>query len=149
VKTLRSFAYAGRGFLGLLRAETNFRIEMAVAECVFAGLILLGFPRLITAFAVLMTGLVLSAEAVNTAVEKALDALGERRGAIGRAKDAAASAVLLLAAASLVLGVWLAWPLRSELAHRASQTPVGLILLAMLVALTLFVPAVRSGRGRT
>lgn len=117
--------------------EPNFRVELAVAEIVFFGLVLLGFPVLLTSFAVLMTGLVLSAEAVNSAVEKALDLLGERSEAIGRVKDVAASAVLLLSAASLTLGVILAWPRRTELLHRAGAAPFGLAALAAALLLTL------------
>ncbi|MBR3621398.1 MAG: diacylglycerol kinase family protein [Clostridia bacterium] len=65
-----------------------------------------------TEFAVLVAlcALVLSLEAVNTAVERAVDLASENISELARAaKDAAAGAVLISAAASVICGIIILW----------------------------------------
>jgi diacylglycerol kinase len=63
------------------------------------------------AILVLTIGLVFTAEAVNTAVEAAVDALGGAYSLPAKhAKDAAAAAVLVAAAASIAVGLVLFVP---------------------------------------
>ncbi len=107
---LRGFVYAGRGIWYCLRRERNFRIHLTVGAYVllFAGY----FPLTRSEWAVLLLtlGLVPTAEAINTAIEKAVDtATSERRETARIAKDAAAGAVLLAALAAVAVGAALFW----------------------------------------
>jgi len=100
--------YALKGLLHATRAERNMRIHAAAA----VGAIALGVYGRITPaewlWVLLAIALVIGAEAVNTAIERVVDlTVGTAREPLaGQAKDAAAGAVLVLAAFSLVvLGV--------------------------------------------
>jgi diacylglycerol kinase len=106
---LLSFGHAFRGLARLSR-ETNARIHaLATVVVVSVGYFLRLAPLewALIAFAI---GLVLSAEALNTAVESLADAVvQERHPLIGAAKDLGAAAVLIaaltaVAIAALVLG---------------------------------------------
>jgi len=97
--------YALQGLVHAARAERNMRIHLAAA----AGAVALGVYGRITAaewlWVALAIALVISAEAVNTAIERVVDlTVGTAREPLaGQAKDAAAGAVLVLAAFSLVV----------------------------------------------
>ncbi|HEX5100659.1 MAG TPA: diacylglycerol kinase family protein [Polyangiaceae bacterium] len=106
---LRSFGHALRGLVRLTR-ETNARIHaLATVVVLWAGyfLQLAALEWALIAFAI---GLVLSAEALNTAVESLADAaVPEPHPLVGAAKDLGAAAVLIaalaaVAIAALVLG---------------------------------------------
>ena len=103
---LHSFKYAFSGFIDLLREESNARIHCIVAVLV----VIAGFLfRLSTAewigiaFAI---GLVISAEAFNTAIERLADVVQpEQDSRIRDVKDLAAAAVLLCALAAAAVGL--------------------------------------------
>ncbi len=108
---LAAFRYAFQGLEYLFRSQPNARIH-AVAT---AGVVALGLwlHLSLTAWAllVLAMGLVWSAEALNTAIEAAVDlaspAIHPRAKA---AKDVAAAGVLLAAVAAAVVGVLVLGP---------------------------------------
>ena len=107
----RSFAFAGAGIWHVARNEPNAWIHIAATVLALgAGILLRISPddwRWI-AFAIVA---VWSAEAFNTAIEKACDLLSpgfnER---VRIAKDAAAGAVLLVAIGAAVIGRLTFWP---------------------------------------
>lgn len=101
----KSFTYAWKGIVTLVRDEHNARIHLAVAAvAVLAGLVFHISPLEWVAV-VLCIGLVLAAEAFNSAVEAVCDRFGaERHPLVGKAKDVAAAAVLMLAVASVIVG---------------------------------------------
>lgn len=101
----KSFTYAWKGIVTLVRDEHNVRIHLAVAAvAVLAGLVFHVSPLEWVAV-VLCIGLVLAAEAFNSAVEAVCDRFGaERHPLVGKAKDVAAAAVLMLAVASVIVG---------------------------------------------
>jgi diacylglycerol kinase (ATP) len=106
MRLLRAIQFAGRGLAQALRRERNLRIQTAVALIV----LFLGWRSGLSpqdwALLALATGLVLSAELMNTAVEALADALHpERHPGIGLAKDIAAAAVLLAALTALSVGL--------------------------------------------
>ena len=115
----RSFAHAGAGLAHVLATQHNARIHALATLAVLALGLLLGVSRLEWCLLVAAIAAVWAAEAHNTALESLADALKPERDAqVGRAKDAAAGAVLAasLGAAAiglLVLGprLW-AWLLR-------------------------------------
>ena len=95
-------------FKGLRKAwaERNFRIELTVAVLVvIAGFVLhLSAMEFVALF--LAIGLVLGAEAMNTAVERLSDVVSPNRQAeIEAVKDIMAGAVLLSAVSAAVIGL--------------------------------------------
>ncbi len=135
-----SFRHAFRGVVDTAVHQRNMRIH--VVSGILVALVASGVPlgtteQLALAFCVF---LVLSAEVANSALEALVDlASRERHDRARAAKDAAAGAVLVLAACSvLVLAVVLVhvWP---EIAARRSavfrQAALGLPLAALAAAL--------------
>lgn len=102
----KSFLFAAKGIRTLFASERNFRIQVAIAFFV----ILLGLIFQLTltewALVVLAIGLVLVAEAINTAIEKLADIVRpEQHSGIGVVKDVAAAGSLLAAIAAAVTGL--------------------------------------------
>ena len=101
-----SFAWSIQGIGAFFRSERNARIEGVVA----IGVIIAGFVFRIDRYewmaVTFAIGLVLAAEAFNTALEVLADAVHpERHPLVGRAKDIAAGAVLIAAIAAIVIGL--------------------------------------------
>jgi diacylglycerol kinase len=107
---LVSFADAARGIRELLR-EPNAQVQALVALAVAALGLWLDVGRRDWALLVLAIGLVLSAEAMNTALEALADRVApERHPLVAKAKDVAAGAVLIAALAAAVLGLLVLGP---------------------------------------
>ena len=104
-----SFGHALRGLARLTR-ETSARIHALATVVVLSVSYFLQLASLEWALIAFAIGLVLSAEALNTAVESLADAaVPERHPLVGAAKDLGAAAVLIAALtataiAALVLG---------------------------------------------
>ena len=142
----RSFRYAGRGIARSVRSERNLRIHL----CAVLFVLLTGaFERLSAAqwaAELLCCALVIALELVNTALESVCDALcPEKNDDIGRAKDAAAGAVL--AAAVFSVAVWVVILLRGDgnlarlrEAFSRAALPCLLVLWAAASALVVFLP---------
>jgi diacylglycerol kinase (ATP) len=107
----RSFAFAWNGLAEAAVRERNFRIHLALG--VLAGVFAARAPLVAAERALLLLciGLVLAAEATNSALEAVVD-LASPRWSEGarRAKDAAAGAVLALAGGSVLVLAAVAWP---------------------------------------
>jgi len=87
-------------------SERNFRIQMAAAAFAIATVLWLQPPLLWAALVAVMIGLVLAAELVNSALERALDGLHPEHAEFVRiAKDCTAAAVLVLSVTSVVVFV--------------------------------------------
>jgi diacylglycerol kinase len=104
-KRIQAFRFAFKGLLDVWRTQANMRIHAAAA----AAAIALGFCFQITAvewcIVALAIGAVLIAEAINTALEYLTDlASPDIHPLAGKAKDAAAAAVLIAAAVSVAIG---------------------------------------------
>lgn len=105
MKLVRSFIYAGNGIKYCFKNEPNFRIHLLAIIVV----IIMGFSfRINTTEWVFVIGcctIVTSAEMLNTALEKICDLISkETHPLIKTAKDAAAGAVLICAAGSVLIG---------------------------------------------
>ncbi len=105
-KYIRSFGYAFSGIKKVFLAERNFRFHTLAAILVVS----LGFILNITItewlFVVLAIGLVITAEALNTAIEKLVDMVSPQKNTnAGWIKDVAAGAVLLASICALVIGL--------------------------------------------
>ncbi|MFZ5650096.1 MAG: diacylglycerol kinase family protein [Bacillota bacterium] len=103
---LKSFACAVKGIIWVAASQRNMKIHLAAAVAVLVAAIRFQINYLEAALVFLAIALVMVAEMVNTAVEKAVDLVTlEYHPLAGRAKDAAAGAVLLAAFFSAVIGL--------------------------------------------
>jgi diacylglycerol kinase len=112
----KSFKYALNGFILLIKTERNFQI---IVGCMMVTL-LVGFSldyfhqhltRFEWAVLWLAMGLVFVSEALNTALEKALDTLHpEHHVGVGKSKDMAAGATLVASTIALVVGAYILLP---------------------------------------
>lgn len=103
-----AFRVAFAGLAAVWQTSGNFRLEVGVGvlALVLALLLQTGVAAVLT-----LCALVLSLELMNSALEAAVDlASPELHPLAGRAKDAAAAAVLLAALLSVVVGLWLFGP---------------------------------------
>lgn len=111
VRVGRSFGHAWAGVVHVAYTQPNWRIHLAAALAVMAAAVALGVPTGELSILALTVGLVLVAEAVNTAIERAVDAQGGPLSIAGKhAKDAAAGAVLLSAITAVVVGALIFGP---------------------------------------
>jgi diacylglycerol kinase (ATP) len=103
---LKSFAYALRGVVQLVRTQPNARVHLLATLLVCAAGVYFSLGRMEWLWLIVAIVLVWSAEAFNTALEELADAVHpEQHPGIGRAKDAAAAAVLIAALGAAVIGV--------------------------------------------
>lgn len=106
-----SFGFAFEGLQYLARTQANWRIHVvaALGAGVAAGLFQVSPVE--WAVLVLTIGLVLAVEAVNTAVERAVDAQGGPPSVMAKqAKDASAAAALVAAGTSLLVAAFIFGP---------------------------------------
>ena len=106
---IKSFGYAFSGIGYCICNERNMRIHLCFAAYMIGFLTVHDFFQVTRAeFAVLMglCALVMALEAVNTAVEQAVDLSTKERNELAKiSKDAAAGAVLIAAIGSVVAGI--------------------------------------------
>jgi diacylglycerol kinase len=111
VKFLRSFLFGFIGLLHAVRSEQNMRIHCVAAVCVTIA----GFAFALAAWEwiaiVFCIGLVISAECMNTAMERLADRVSrEIDPLIKQAKDCGSAAVLVLALMAAAIGVFVFAP---------------------------------------
>jgi undecaprenol kinase len=106
----RRLGFALSGIKAAFQSESSFRTQLAFA-LIALGLLILVRPRPIWwALIALNVALVLAFELVNTALEAVVDRLHpERHPEIGKAKDCAAGAVLLISMASILMALAMFW----------------------------------------
>ncbi|MEN8209561.1 MAG: diacylglycerol kinase family protein [Candidatus Fermentibacteria bacterium] len=105
-KRLRSFKHAFRGIGTLLVTQMNARIHLIALLLVLAAGLHVKLSHGEWALVALAVGLVLSAEAMNSALEFLADHTApEWHDSVQKAKDLAAGSVLLAAAAALAVGL--------------------------------------------
>ena len=102
---LRSFADAFRGLALVLRSQMNARIHALATVGVLGAGWWLRLAAMEWALVVFAVALVWTAEAANTAVEFLVDLVSpEEQPLAGKAKDAAAGAVLAAAIGAAIIG---------------------------------------------
>ncbi|MBW0145371.1 diacylglycerol kinase [Sphingomicrobium clamense] len=108
---LKAFTYALRGIKFLWQGEPTTRFHLAGTVLALGGAWYFDFATWEWAFVIAFIGLVWFAEGVNSAVERACDAITlERDPLIGRAKDLAAGAVLIISMTALAVALLLYGP---------------------------------------
>ncbi len=110
---IKSFIYAFSGIAYCISHERNMRIHLCFAAYMFGFLTLYDFFEVSkTQFALLFAvcGVVMSLEAVNTAIEKAVDLETKEQNPLAKiSKDAAAGAVLISAIGAVAVGIAILW----------------------------------------
>jgi diacylglycerol kinase len=103
---LKSFRYAAQGFLYILRYEHNARIHLFISGLVLIMGFLLHIKRLEWALVLLCMGFVLTAEMINTAIEKLSDFVSPQKNEpIRIIKDISAAVVLLSSFIAVIVGL--------------------------------------------
>ena len=104
-KLLRSFGYAFAGMFAALKTEANWRLGIAGGILVVVAGIVLKISRTDWILVIVLIGLILSLELVNSSIEAVVDLItADRRPAAKRAKDFAAGASVILVIAAGVAG---------------------------------------------
>lgn len=115
----RSFRAALRGLGWLIRNERHFQLHLVAALAAILLGAVLGLTPIEWAILGLTIGLVLVAEAINTAIEHTIDLTVQQVHPIARtAKDIGAAAVLVAAAISVLIGCLLFLPKIVAFFHR-------------------------------
>ena len=105
-RTVRSFGYAGAGLAYLVRTQPNFRVHLFATVLVIAVAVGFGVTPVEFAALVLAIGLVVVAEAFNTALEAVVDLASPSVHPLARiAKDVAAAGVLMAAGVAAIVGL--------------------------------------------
>ena len=115
----QTFIYAFEGLGYAWRTQPNMWVHTAISLAVVAVGLWVGLPLRDWAALVIMMGVVIAAELMNTAVEATVDLASPDLHPLAKiAKDTAAGAVLWLALAAVVVGALiLGPPLWDKLAH--------------------------------
>ena len=112
----QSFLYALNGLILLVKTERNFQIIvgcMVVTLIVGFGLDYFGqhLTRFEWAVLWLAMGSIFVSEALNSALEEALDSLHpDKAEGIGKAKDIAAAATMLASTVAIIVGLYILLP---------------------------------------
>jgi diacylglycerol kinase len=113
---LRSFLFAFQGIRALVSEEHNFRVHLVAAALAIGLGAYLRISPADWRWIIGCIGLVLTAEAFNSAIERLTDLRQpDYDPKAGRIKDIAAGAVLLTAVTALVIGIIIFWPHLSAL----------------------------------
>lgn len=110
-----SFRYAMEGIVTTAKNERNMKIHLTVLCMVLLAGMILKISRGEWVVCVILFALVLAGELFNTAIEAVVDmVMPEENRLAKQAKDAAAGAVLVLAAGAAVIGVLIFVPAMLE-----------------------------------
>ena len=102
----KSFGYAFAGIIACIRQERNMRIHLTAAILVTAAGTLLRISAVEWMVCLILFGLIMSLEMVNTALENVVDLVTlEQKPLAKKAKDAAAGAVLVSAVMAAIIGL--------------------------------------------
>lgn len=101
----KSFSYAFEGIFTCIRKERNIKIHCVFMFLVIIAGLLLHLSMTEWCICLILFGLILSLELVNTAVESVVDLVTEERKPLAKvAKDTAAGAVLISAIMAAIIG---------------------------------------------
>ena len=102
----KSFGYAFEGIFAGIRGERNMKIHCFAAVCVVVTGVLFHISVTEWCICLVLFGLILSLELVNTAIEAVVDLVTEDKKPLAKlAKDTAAGAVLIAAVMAAMAGL--------------------------------------------
>lgn len=105
-KRLKSFAYAWKGIKRFIRAEHNVWIHLTIAILTVIAGFFFEIQRMEWIAIIICIGMVIAAEAFNTAIERLVNLVSpEWHRIAGEVKDIAAGAVLICAIAAAIVGL--------------------------------------------
>ena len=105
-KNLRSYRFAWNGISHSTKHENNFRYQIIAGLVVIVAGLYLKLNIRSWLIIILLIGLVLMAELFNTAIERLADIVHpEEHPEIGKVKDVAAGAVLVISVTAFIIGV--------------------------------------------
>ena len=102
----KSFGYAFEGIFAGIRGERNMKIHCFAAVCVIVAGVLFHISVTEWCICLVLFGLILSLELVNTAIEAVVDLVTKDKKPLAKlAKDTAAGAVLIAAVMAAMAGL--------------------------------------------
>lgn len=105
-RLLNSFKYAFEGIFTALKTEQNIRIHIIIMILVIIFGIILKISNIEWIICIILFGIVISLELMNTAIENVVDLVTQEKNIKAKiAKDTAAGAVLISAIASAIIGL--------------------------------------------
>ncbi|MFI2743239.1 diacylglycerol kinase [Zhouia sp. PK063] len=108
---IKAFGYALKGAYLLCITETHFTIQLIIGVIMIIMGIIFHISKTEWCLQILTTGLVLSAEGLNTAIEKLADVVSPAyHKKIEFVKDASAGAVLIASLTAVVIGLFIYIP---------------------------------------
>lgn len=103
---IHSFKYAIEGFLSALKTERNMKVHILIMGIVIIMGIVLSINSFEWIICVLLFGMVIGAELINTAIEITVDiAMPEKNEKAKLAKDIAAAGVFVVAITAAIVGI--------------------------------------------
>ena len=110
-RLIKSFKYAFEGIYAGLKTEKNMKIHVGIMILVIIFGIILKISKIEWIICIILFGLVISLELMNTAIENAVDLIIQEKNPKAKiAKDVAAGAVLVAAIASAIIGLMIFVP---------------------------------------
>lgn len=105
-RLLASFRFATAGLVHVIKKERNMQIHLTIACIVLFLAYFFSVSKLEWMIILLCIGVVISLEAMNTAIERTIDlCTDEYKPLAKQAKDAAAGAVFVFAIISVIIGL--------------------------------------------
>jgi diacylglycerol kinase len=147
-KLIKGFGYAFRGIWQGIRTERNLRIHICAVIFVFSISPFYHFSHIDYAVLTLICGAVISAELLNSVIERICDKVSPEKSEFAKqVKDISAAAVLVLSIAAAVAGVFFFWDMDafSRIAFYFTESPIRLLFpIIFVVASNLFVFMIRN-----
>lgn len=107
----RSFGYAFEGIFSGIRKERNMKIHCIAVICVVIAGVIFKISCIEWCLCLILFGMILSLELVNTAMEAVVDLVTEEHRPLAKlAKDTAAGAVLIAAIMAALVGILIFLP---------------------------------------
>jgi diacylglycerol kinase len=105
-KFIKSLGFAIQGIKKTFQTEANFKTHLVMTVMVIISGVLLSNSSIEWAIILILIGLILSAELMNTAIELLADEVSESYNyRIKKVKDAMAGAVLVLSIVAIIIGL--------------------------------------------
>ena len=110
-RLINSFKYAFEGIISALKTEKNMKIHVLIMILVIIFGIILKISKIEWIICIVLFGLVISLELINTAIENVVDLITQEINPKAKiAKDVAAGAVLVSAITSAIIGLMIFVP---------------------------------------
>lgn len=114
-RLIKSFYYACRGLFKTFREEQNLKTQTAVGAIIIIAAFILKVSPSEWCALVIVIGLVIITEMVNSAIERVTDVLKPRiSDYVKEIKDIMAAAVMLSSLVAVIVGLIIFWPYLSR-----------------------------------